>query len=213
MTKKLDTKNETKNDEKREDNIIESLESYIHTGNEHYDSYSLEFLCEVLQSGLFENPEISMKVYSESLDKFEDLSENPIQALNNFNKELENQKFTKEQQLFICTWLHKYLRNTEYESLDLSSISKLIKAQKEKLESENTTPNTFAKNIRETLKALIQKEIESLPTNLKSLEPDKRISILCKLIPFVLPKIESVHYEVDEKDKQSGGIDWANLLK
>ena len=46
-------------------------------------------------------------------------------------------------------------------------------------------------NIRDTLKELMQKELEQLAT-LKELEPVQRLNILCKLIPYVLPKVESV---------------------
>jgi hypothetical protein len=54
------------------------------------------------------------------------------------------------------------------------------------------------KNIRETLKEMMQKELEKLPDTLKELEPIQRLNILCKLIPFVLPKVESVNHELDE---------------
>jgi hypothetical protein len=50
------------------------------------------------------------------------------------------------------------------------------------------------------LKTEIQKELEQLPETLKVLEPEKRLNIICKLIPFVLPKVESVHSEKDEPD-------------
>jgi len=43
-------------------------------------------------------------------------------------------------------------------------------------------------NIRDTLKDLMQKELEQLPETLKELDPVKRLNILCKLMPYVLPK-------------------------
>lgn len=48
-------------------------------------------------------------------------------------------------------------------------------------------------NLRETLKIIMQKEIEKLPETLESLEPKERLSIICKLMPYIFPKIESVH--------------------
>lgn len=47
--------------------------------------------------------------------------------------------------------------------------------------------------VRETLKAIMQKEIEKLPAHLETLEPKERLNILCKLMPFVFPKVENIH--------------------
>ena len=47
--------------------------------------------------------------------------------------------------------------------------------------------------VRETLKGIMQKEIERLSEQLETLEPKDRLSILCKLMPFVFPKVENIH--------------------
>jgi hypothetical protein len=39
----------------------------------------------------------------------------------------------------------------------------------------------------------MQKEIQKLPETLESLEPKERLNILCKLMPFIFPKVEAVH--------------------
>ena len=46
--------------------------------------------------------------------------------------------------------------------------------------------------LREALKGIMQQEIEQLPETLKTLEPKERINVICKLMPFVFPKVESV---------------------
>ena len=48
-------------------------------------------------------------------------------------------------------------------------------------------------DLRETLKSIIQKEIQKLPETLETLEPKERLNILCKLMPFIFPKVEAVH--------------------
>ena len=48
-------------------------------------------------------------------------------------------------------------------------------------------------DLRDSLKALMQKEIQALPSSLEKLEPKDRLNILCKLLPYVFPKVESVH--------------------
>ncbi|MEP6466165.1 MAG: hypothetical protein ABJB05_07650 [Parafilimonas sp.] len=51
----------------------------------------------------------------------------------------------------------------------------------------------FTTDLRKTLKEIMRKEFEKLPQTLKELEPKERLNILCKLMPFVFPKVEAVH--------------------
>jgi hypothetical protein len=53
-------------------------------------------------------------------------------------------------------------------------------------------PQTLTKNLRANLKQLVEKELNQLPETLATMAPDKRLDVLLKLLPFVLPKIESV---------------------
>lgn len=48
-------------------------------------------------------------------------------------------------------------------------------------------------SLRETLKNIMQKEIEKLPESLETLEPKERLNVICKLMPYVFPKVETVH--------------------
>ena len=47
--------------------------------------------------------------------------------------------------------------------------------------------------LRETLKTIMQKEIEKLPETLEALEPKERLNVVCKLMPYIFPKVETVH--------------------
>jgi hypothetical protein len=53
-------------------------------------------------------------------------------------------------------------------------------------------------DLRGKLKSIMQKEIEKLPETLETLEPKERINILCKLMPFVFPKVEAIHPTMGE---------------
>ena len=50
----------------------------------------------------------------------------------------------------------------------------------------------FTTDLRKILKEIMRKEFEQLPETLKELEPKERLNILCKLMPFVFPKVEAV---------------------
>ena len=60
------------------------------------------------------------------------------------------------------------------------------------------TPNKLTKEIRTVLKDLIYKEHDEFKEHLDYLEPKQRIEIIIKLIPYVLPKVESISYSTNE---------------
>jgi hypothetical protein len=64
------------------------------------------------------------------------------------------------------------------------------------------TPNKLTKEIRIVLKDLIYKELDEIKERLDSLEPKQRIEIVIKLIPYVLPKVESISHSTNEP------LDW-----
>ena len=60
------------------------------------------------------------------------------------------------------------------------------------------TPNKLTKELRTVLKDLIFDELEKLPANLEKLEEKERIEVLIKLMPFAVPKLDAVSFEVGE---------------
>ncbi len=52
--------------------------------------------------------------------------------------------------------------------------------------------------LRETLKAIMRTEIEKLPETLEALDPKERLNVVCKLMPYVFPKVETVHSKEGE---------------
>lgn len=60
------------------------------------------------------------------------------------------------------------------------------------------TPNRLTKELRASLKNVLHNELENLVSNLDKLEPKDRLDVVVKLIQFVLPKIETVHYKENE---------------
>ena len=65
-------------------------------------------------------------------------------------------------------------------------------------------------DLRKALKEMMQKELKTLPDTLKELEPVQRLNILCKLIPYVLPKVESVTHTQGEPENETenNGFNW-----
>jgi len=55
-----------------------------------------------------------------------------------------------------------------------------------------TKEQILTRDLRDTLKEIMKKEIDRLPETLEQLEPKERINIICKLMPFVFPKVEAI---------------------
>jgi hypothetical protein len=60
------------------------------------------------------------------------------------------------------------------------------------------TVNKTTKEIRTVLKDVINKELINIDTLLTQLEPKARLELVIKLIPYVLPKVESVNFSLGE---------------
>ena len=108
------------------------------------------------------------------------------------------------------------MKYSEFDNPGMDEIRNLIKSHVERLkvevnkQLEHSKP--FVRTIRGTLKELIHKELEQLPETLKDLEPVQRLNIICKLIPYVLPRIEAVHSEKGEPETENrttfSGYQW-----
>jgi hypothetical protein len=192
---------------------IQRLESYFKTENKHWNGYALEMLCEVLQQGNFENPETPLQLFNKAVNIFTEQHETPLKAVQEFATETDKQKLSPAQRLFVYEWVYKYLRQTEFEELDLTEVKDLLKSQTERLKNDKPKVEynkPLTGNIRDTLKELMQRELEQLPDTLKELEPVQRLNILCKLIPYVLPKVESVTHTQGEPESETenNGFKW-----
>ncbi len=54
------------------------------------------------------------------------------------------------------------------------------------------TPNRITIELRKTLKGIVASQLESLPGTLEQLQPKERLELLVKLLPFCMPKVESI---------------------
>ncbi len=95
---------------------IQALESYFKTENDHWNGFNLEMLCEVLQQGEFENPELPLRLFNNATDIFVEKHETPLQAVQQFAGQLDKNKLSASQKIFLYKWVCKYLNGTEYEN-------------------------------------------------------------------------------------------------
>ena len=64
------------------------------------------------------------------------------------------------------------------------------------------TPNRMTKELRVLLKDIMYQELEEVQERFSLLEPKKRIELIIKLMPYVLPKVNSISHTTNEP------LDW-----
>ena len=63
---------------------------------------------------------------------------------------------------------------------------------------EKGTPNRLTKELRTILKDVLYNELERIEELLDSLEPKERLELVIKILPFVLPKVDSISHSDNE---------------
>ena len=59
------------------------------------------------------------------------------------------------------------------------------------------TPNKITADLRLKINAIVEKQIESIESDLQSLEPMQRLQIVEKLISYCVPKLQAQSFEID----------------
>ena len=54
------------------------------------------------------------------------------------------------------------------------------------------TPNKTTSELRKKLKHIVDDELQILQDNINELQPKERIDLLIKLLPYVMPKVQTV---------------------
>jgi hypothetical protein len=62
------------------------------------------------------------------------------------------------------------------------------------------TPNKLTSELRTTLKGIIAGELGALPQTFEQLPVKERLELLIKLLPFCLPKVDSISGSYDSKN-------------
>ena len=61
----------------------------------------------------------------------------------------------------------------------------------------------ITQDVRNRFKQILSDELNNLPELLEQLEPKERLNFICKMMPYILPKIDSVDYTRGEPDNFS----------
>lgn len=187
---------------------IEALESYFITENEHWNCHTFDILCKTIERVDFKNPETPLQLFSTAIQIFTENHETPLKAVNQFFEEVEKEKLSNSQKRFVLDCIINYIKDTDFEEFEAYDIQSLLRSENKKLKTPDTSNTVRIEEIRNNLKGFMQNELEKLPKTLEGIEPEKRLNIICKLMPFVMPKVETVDCE---KGEQSADKSFFNL--
>jgi len=182
------------------------VEQYLNFGSENENKHALEVWLEAIKSGTFSDPATPLKVFVELRNALLRVSDQPAKVIPVFEQHTNGMKGSEK--LFVARHLHYYFEQTVFSKGEndeaetyLTGISKPLDALLTRLDREAgiTDDDPKTDDLRRMLKDIFRAEMKRLPEYLQSLEPKERLNFLCKMLPFALPRIESVHFEEGEQ--------------
>ncbi|GAB3688444.1 hypothetical protein GCM10027592_03380 [Spirosoma flavus] len=75
------------------------------------------------------------------------------------------------------------------------------------------TPNKSSSELRNQLQSVVQSTLNELPELLTLLEPIDRARLLTALLPYVMPKLNSIELKAEQKEDQPkrGKPEWLGM--
>lgn len=75
------------------------------------------------------------------------------------------------------------------------------------------TSNRVTGKVRESITQLIEDNINSILQDMRELEPKERLDVLCKLLPYCIPKLANVEYNETSSSHRSALLEHIESLK
>ena len=150
---------------------------------------------EALETDTFADPVQPLQTYLNLRLALLQVANDPAKVIPVF--EAHTAGMTEAQKLFIAQKARSYFANTEFgndddpegEGVTLTGIIGPLRAY---IVRQERSAQPKVADMRTTLKEVFRMEMDSLPETLAKLDAKERLNILCKLMPYVLPKVEAV---------------------
>lgn len=183
-----------------------TLESYYQTDNDWHNEHIIKLIASIREKGLFTDVLPALELYNFALEGFLKEVKAPLKVIEAVEQAAHKLKLEAGQVLYILEEITAYIDRTDWETdgiedQDRDNFVKLFKAEivyRKNLLNKDIPPKPEVKNLRQDLKAILQNELQNLPEYLERLEPKDKLNFICKLMPFVLPKVLSIQAEKGE---------------
>lgn len=159
---------------------------------------------EALQTDCFNDPLTPLAIFRDMRPDLLNVRNEPGLIAAAFEKHTEGLNTAQKQ--FVAQKTLAYFKTTVFdddpeaglEYVIIQTLNALNKRLKRTKSSESDHGKTAT--IRQTLYNILQGEMERIPEYLAQLETKDRLNILCKIMPYVLPRIESITLEAPDDD-------------
>jgi hypothetical protein len=176
---------------------VSTIDELLQTKNKHYNKYAQKVVTECISKDIFPDVNTALNTYADCL-KLIVCADKPVEAARAVMYRLyhmQTPEFTDRQRYFILQHVADYINpyHATFGKWKLQEKTyEMLKSHIARLEKGLGNNRLKTADIMETLKTLMQKEISELPQRLEKLDDEKRLGIICKLMPYVFPKVETV---------------------
>lgn len=194
---------------------FEIVKSYYQTDDQTWNVYALETIKIALSEQLFEDMENLMKLYKGTLSIATETHKNcPLEAIQAISSEYEARSLQLDQKAFLLERVCVYLKNAKIDGWNSKDFVRLALSQKKaylKELKQNATHFHYIPtvSIKDMLEYVVRNELRRLPTLVNYLETEQRLNLLCKLLPYVISKNESITHTI-EKTEPEDNEGWAS---
>ena len=143
-----------------------------------------------METDTFADPVQPLQIFTDLRTALMQVADHPAQVIPIFEQHTAG--MTDAQKLFIAKKVKSYFANTVFGSEEGKTLTGIIEPLRAYIARMERAMRPKVEDMRATLKDLFRAEIERLPDALKTLDEKDRLNFLCKLMPFVMPKVEAV---------------------
>ncbi len=186
-----------------------TIESYYQTGSDWHKENIINLVAELKEEGNFEDLHQPIRLYQLGIDSFLKYPDSPTKVMVILEKQINKFAFDEKQAVFILDQIATYLNDTSWEEVEEVAIEnerkeiflKVFEADinRRKKDLKQAQPKPLAvSDLRTSLKGIFHTELEKLPDYFEELTPKEKLHFLCKLMPYVMPKVEAVSHDHGE---------------
>lgn len=191
-----------------------TLDSYHQTECEWHNENIIDLVTKIKETNLFIDLKPVLDIYNMGINTFKKHPEVPLKVIDAINTEVKKENYSIEQVVFLLESIMSFIQYSDWDQeevdeVDLDRFLRLFKAEisskKEVLEGDKQ-PEPEVRNLRKSLKTVLQNELQNMQEHLEGLDPSDRLNFICKLMPFVMPKVHSIHSETGEPKHEGFNI-------
>lgn len=171
-----------------------NLDKIISRSNDFLGSQYQLFYADMIASGLFPNPELTLRRLNETVNDFRSFPKCPAYNTNMLFKKLDKDGFDYKQRVLIYEWASKIFDQMELDDgTQFKETAAIFQSHAKCIKKEYTFMNL---SLVEKIEKLTSEQLEKAPQLLTELRPAKQADFLLKLVKLTPVKTESKSSEL-----------------